>query len=155
MHEDAGDEAVKKILLGLFTEMFILEHLVRNRTQKYEADGSTARQFGVINYFTRSNRGPDTLGAMAFAFEEEPGYTADKLAECEALGFVTLDPPGGRGEETVVSITPAAREHLARKLGEMTPEFREAVTDIPLERLETAFETLRDIRLTLDNLPDR
>jgi hypothetical protein len=30
-----------------------------------------------------------------------------------------------------------------------------AVAEIPREDLETTFKTLRNIRLTLDNLPDR
>ena len=52
-------------------------------------------------------------------------------------------------------ISEAGRESHTRVVTQMAPVIRSAVAEILPENLEITFRTLREIRLTLDNLPDR
>lgn len=142
-------------LLGLFTEIAIIEHLARTRLERGASDGMTTGHFGILNYFIRNHHGPDTIGGVAWAFQEDEAYTADKFATLEAAGFVTVDPPGSRDATASVNVTEAGRIAQAQKVESMAPDFEALVSEIPLDDLETTVRTLREIRLTLDHLPDR
>jgi hypothetical protein len=52
-------------------------------------------------------------------------------------------------------ITDLGREMHGQVVAKIAPTIEMAVAEIPREALETTFKTLREIRLTLDNLPDR
>ncbi len=142
-------------LLGLFTEIAIIEHLTRTRLEREDSDPMGAGHFGILNYFIRNHHGPDTIGGIAWAFQEDESYTADKIATLEALGFVSVAPAGSRDSTANVEVTDAGRTAQTEKIESIAPEFELLVAEIPQTDLETTLRTLRDIRLTLDNLPDR
>ena len=142
-------------LLGLFTEIAIIEHLTRTRLERSNSDTMTAGHFGILNYFIRNHHGPDTIGGIAWAFQEDESYTADKIATLEVAGFVTVTPSGSRDAAASVNVTETGRIAQSEKLDAMGPEFEGLVAEIPREDLVTALRTLQEIRLTLDHLPDR
>ncbi len=150
-----NDDALKETLLGLFTECAIIEHLVRNRAERYYADGMSTAAFGIVNYFIRNHNGPDTIAGIAFSFQEDQAYTSEKVAALEADAMVTVDPPGSRAPDAVVTLTQKARDLQQRKLEEMHPDFSDLVAEIPFDALKATHATLLELRLTLDNLPDR
>ena len=55
----------------------------------------------------------------------------------------------------MVEITDVGREAHSQIVARVAPDMMMAVAEIPREDLEITFKTLRNIRLTLDNLPDR
>lgn len=146
---------MEETLLGLFTEIAIIEHLARTRIERSTNDPTGAGQFGILNYFMRSHRGPDTIGGIAWAFQEDETHTADKIAALELKGFVTVDPKGSRDASAVVFITDEGRAAQEEKVQSIAPEFEPLVAEIPFEDLQTTVRTLREIRLTMDHLPDR
>lgn len=146
---------MEETLLGLFTEIAIIEHLARTRIERSSNDPAGAGQFGILNYFIRSHRGPDTIGGIAWAFQEDESHTADKIAALEGKGFVTVDPKGSRDVSAVVFITDAGRAAQEEKVQSIAPDFEPLVAEIPVADLETTVRTLREIRLTMDHLPDR
>lgn len=146
---------MQEVLVGLFTEIAIIEHLARTRIERISDEPLAAGQFGVLNYFQRNHHGPDTIGGIAWAFQEDEAHTADKVQKLEAKGFVTVDPPASRDRSAVVFITDEGRMAQDEKLRSIAPEFEGLVSEIPEDDLETTVRTLREIRLTLDNLPDR
>lgn len=146
---------MEETLLGLFTEIAIIEHLARTRIERSTNDPTGAGQFGILNYFLRNHQGPDTISGIAWSFQEDESHTADKVIALEAKGYVTIDPSGSREGTATVFITPAGRAAQEEKVQSMAPEFEPLVSEIPFADLETTVRTLREIRLTMDHLPDR
>jgi DNA-binding MarR family transcriptional regulator len=142
-------------LLGLFTEIAIIEHLARTRIERTSDDPAEAGQFGILNYFHRTHPDPDTIGGIAWSFQEEESHTADKVASLEAKGYVTVTPAGSRDASAIVFVTESGRQAQEEKVQSMAPDFEHLVAEIPSEDLEITVRTLREIRLTLDHLPDR
>ena len=144
----------RETLLGLFTEIAILEHLARTRVDRKFPDGMSAHQFGILNYFIRNHPGPDSVAGIAWAFQEEESYTLDAVKRLHQMGYISLV-PGLDERDSMVDVTDAGRKAAADQLDKMGPEFQSLVAEIPWEDLETAHRVLHEIRLVMDNLPDR
>jgi DNA-binding MarR family transcriptional regulator len=143
-----------KILPGLFTEIAILEHLTRTRFERKATNGLTVRQFGLLNYFVRTHPGSDSVAGIAWAFQHEEAETLETVNAMAALGFVDVT-QGINPRDSVVDITPAGRLAQREQLTQIGPEIGDLVSEIPEQDLETAHRVLREIRLVMDNLPDR
>lgn len=148
-------EDMRDVLLGLFTETAILEHLMRSRGEGSLSDGLTPGYFGVLNYFVINHPDPDRVSSIAWCFQEEEDYTLSKVTALAELGLVKAEPVDGSNSDPLVSLTQAGREAHAESLNRMAPDIESAVSEISEDDLRTTFRTLREIRLTLDNLPDR
>jgi DNA-binding MarR family transcriptional regulator len=148
-------EDLQETLLGLFTEVAVLEHLVRTREEKHAEDDLTMGDFGVLNYFMVNHPDPDSVAGIAWCFQEEEAYTRAKIEGLASRNLVTLSPDVVDNSDAMVEITDAGREAHAQIVARVAPDMMMAVAEIPREDLETTFKTLRNIRLTLDNLPDR
>jgi DNA-binding MarR family transcriptional regulator len=148
-------EDMQETLLGLFTEVAILEHLVRTREERVAADDLSTGDFGVLNYFILNHPSPDSVAGIAWCFQEAEAYTRAKIEGLALRDLVTLSPDTSDNNEAMVMITDLGREAHSQIVAKIAPDIEMAVADIPREALETTFKTLREIRLTLDNLPDR
>jgi DNA-binding MarR family transcriptional regulator len=142
-------------LLGLFTEIAVLEHLVRSREERFAEDDLTMGDFGVLNYFMVNHTFPDSVAGIAWCFQEEEPYTRAKIEGLAGRDLVTIDPPEADNNIALVMITDLGREAHALIVDRVAPTIKMAVAEIPREELDITFKTLRNIRLTLDNLPDR
>ena len=148
-------EDLQETLLGLFTEIAVLEHLVRVREERHAEDDLTMGDFGVLNYFMVNHPDPDSVAGIAWCFQEEEAYTRAKIEGLALRDLVTISPDDADNGAAMVAITDIGREAHAQIVARVAPDIEMAVAEIPREDLETTFKTLRNIRLTLDNLPDR
>lgn len=148
-------EDLQETLLGLFTEVAVLEHLVRTREEKHAEDDLTLGDFGVLNYFVVNHPDPDSVAGIAWCFQEDEAYTRAKIEGLASRDLVTISPEVADNGIAMVEITDIGREAHAQIVARVAPDMMMAVAEIPREDLETTFKTLRNIRLTLDNLPDR
>ena len=146
---------VTETLLGLFTEIAVLEHLVRAREERIAQDDLTTGDFGILNYFTVNHPSPDSVAGIALSFQEEEPYTRAKINGLASRDLVTIVPDTSDNLAAMVMITDLGREAHSAIVDRMSPLIKMAVAEIPREDLNTTFRTLRNIRLTLDNLPDR
>ena len=55
----------------------------------------------------------------------------------------------------MVDVTEAGRAAQEEQLNRMGPDFEQLVAEILAEDLQTAHRVLHEIRLVMDNLPDR
>lgn len=147
-------EDIQDTLLGLFTEIAILEHLVRSREENFAADDLSTGDFGVLNYFILNHPSPDSIAGIAWCFQEAEAYTRAKVEGLALRDLVTLSPESSN-DDAMVMITDLGRETHSQIVAKIAPAIEMAVAEIPREALEMTFKTLREIRLTLDNLPDR
>ncbi len=148
-------EDMQETLVGLFTEVAILEHLVRVREERLASDLLSVGDFGVLNYFMVNHPSPDTVAGIAWSFQEEEAYTRAKVDDLVMRGLVSITPQTDDNALAMVMITDEGRSVRDGVIDRLAPDITMAVGEIPREALETTFKTLRDIRLTLDNLPDR
>ncbi len=144
----------RETLVGLFTEIAIIEHLLRTRMEKSHPDGLISAHFGILNYFVRNHEGPDTVSGIAWSFQDPEEVVRDRVEQMAEMGYLYITPAVGNGE-ALVSVTADGRAALEESLDRVGPEITELVSEISNDDLDRTFQTLREIRLTLDNLPDR
>lgn len=148
---DSSDPTTRTMLLDLFTEIAILEHLVRERFNPVAGE-LDAQQFGVLNYLVRQRRSSEKLGMLAWCFQVE---VAPMLASVEALAgrkFVEIDWVDG---DRCIFVTDAGRARHERFVTESAPDIVDILADFDPEQLRITAETLKELRRTFDNLPDR
>lgn len=148
-------EHMQETLVGLFTEIAILEHLVRVREERMAADLMTVGDFGLLNYFMANHPSPDSVSGIAWSFQEEESYTRAKVDDLAARGLLSITSPSEDNLDTTVMITDEGRALRDQVVDRMAPDITMAVAEISEAALTSTLKTLRDIRLTLDNLPDR
>ena len=146
---DDVDPAYKQLTLDLFTEIAILEHLVRNREP--EINGLTAAQFGILNYFCRLNHREARISLLAWSFQESEARIAELVDSLRANGLVTASDDN----DACIRVSEAGHARHQETIAMMAPDFLPIVQDIPREDLEVTVRTLMELRRTMDNLPDR
>ncbi len=152
MQPDMINDETRSTLLGLFTEIARVEHLMRTRLERIANQELTAAQFGVLNHFILQKKTEDREAAVAWAFQDDPAYMAkkiDSLAEAQLIDVEESAP------DRLVKINDAGRAAHARSLARIQPEVAPLVEGLELDDLKTSLATLREMRRTLDNLPDR
>lgn len=142
----------EKLLLDLFTEIAVVEHLVRNHMGTIETHGLTAGQFGALNYFIRNNRLQERKSVLAWVFQVSVEDMETHLRALEARGFIGRV---GDGDDQVIGITAAGRSAHADSVRAMAPEIEPLMAEFADEDLEKTVEVLQEIRRVFDNLPER
>ncbi len=145
----------EKTVLNLFTEIAMVEHLLRNRYDKATPAGMTTGQFGVLTHFIRNGKSRERMSLLAWAFQDDDAYMAQKVKALADRDMVRTTPVDGADGDLWVDITDDGREAHARALDEIGPEVAQFIEGIEPAELDTALRVIRDIRRTLDNLPDR
>jgi DNA-binding MarR family transcriptional regulator len=142
----------EKLLLDLFTEIAVVEHLVRNHMGTIEATGLNAGQFGALNYFVRNNREQERKSILAWMFQVTVDEMDVHLRELEQLGLIGRI---GEGDDQIIGITAAGRSAHAESVATMAPEIEPLMSEFPDEDLEKTVQVLQEIRRVFDNLPER
>jgi hypothetical protein len=145
---DRNDRAM---LLDLFTEIAILEHLVRERFNPKTGE-LTPQQFGILNYFTRQRKTEEKLRTLAWCFQIDDALALESAQTLAALRYVEIDWVNG---ERCVFITPAGQSRHEQFIIAVAPDVIEITADFDPEHLRITTETLKELRRTFDNLPDR
>jgi DNA-binding MarR family transcriptional regulator len=145
---------IRETLVGLFTELAIVEHLTRTRVERQFPNGLEAAHFGILNYFIRNHPGPDTVAGIAWSFQEDEARVAGQVQTLADLGYVSIV-RGLNPSDSVVSVTDLGRTMQSQHIDQLGPDFEQLVSEIPLEELHIAHRVLHEIRLVMDNLPDR
>jgi DNA-binding MarR family transcriptional regulator len=142
----------EKLLLDLFTEIAVVEHLVRNHLGTIELTGLTAGQFGALNYFIRNSREQERKAILAWMFQvsvEDMDMHLDALEQRGLIGRI------GEGDDQIIGITAAGRSAHADSVRAMAPEVEPLMSEFATEDLEKTVEVLQEIRRIFDNLPER
>ncbi len=148
---DSEDPATRAMLLDIFTDIAILEHLTRERFNP-AAGELDARQFGVINYLVRQKKSSETLSTLAWCFQVEPSDMDETVERLAALGLLRVDL---LANDRCVFLTPAGAARHEQFLSTVAPDVTELLSEFDPEALRITAETLKDLRRTFDNLPDR
>jgi DNA-binding MarR family transcriptional regulator len=151
----ADRDNMRRTILDLFSEIAIVRNLAGTRLEDAASSVVTQRQFGVLNRFVRNDWNSESETAIAWAFLEEPDYTAEKIDEMVALGHLTVEPNPEVAGDRIVTITEKGRLTHSASLDAMSPAVMPLFEGIDMADVETTICVLRELRRTLDNLPDR
>jgi len=149
--DEAGTPEVRAMLVDLFTEIAVLEHLLRFRFEPAIDDDLSAADFGVINYFCRLKKSEERVASLAWSFQVDVAAMRATVAGLAARGLVTIDD----ADNPCVRITDAGRETHIRQIDTMAPDILAVMAEISLDDARVTTATLKEIRRTFDNLPDR
>ena len=149
--ELALDPAERAVLLDLFTEIAVLEHIMRNRLKPDYAGVFTPAEFGLLNYFCRNNRVEDRLSHVALSFEVDEAEARLPLVALVVRGWLTADSDA----DPCIRLTSGGRQVHDAMVIQMAPEIQEIVGEIDPEQLRITAATLKEIRRTAANLPPR
>ena len=142
----------EKLLLDLFTEIAVVEHLVRNHMGTIEGTGLNAGQFGALNYFIRNNRHQERKSVLAWLFQVTVEEMDVHLTALEQRGFIGRI---GEGDEQLIGITAAGRSAHSDSIAAMAPDIKPLMAEFEDEDLAKTVEVLQEIRRVFDNLPER
>lgn len=145
----------EKTVLNLFTEIAMIEHLLRNRYDKATPAGMTTRQFGVLTHFIRNGKSRERLSLLAWAFQDDEAYMSEKVSALVERDLLMTTPVEGSDGDLWVDITEEGRAAHALALDAIGPEVAQLIEGIEMAELDTSLRVIREIRRTLDNLPDR
>jgi DNA-binding MarR family transcriptional regulator len=148
---DSNDPATKGMLLDLFTDIAILEHLVRERFNPLAGE-IDAQQFGVLNYLVRQKKSSEKLSTLAWCFQVETPAMAATVEALSKLKYVEIDWLDG---DRCVFLTGAGTGRHEKFLSTVAPDVAELMSEFDPEALRITAETLKELRRTFDNLPDR
>ncbi len=146
------DESTKDLYLDLFTEIAIIEHLVRQRFEPALLADLAAADFGVLNHFVRLDKATEKLKTLAWCFQVEISAMRATVSALAARRFLEVDWVDGH---ECVFLTEAGRAKHAEAVADMAPDILEIMSEFKLGDLKITATTLREIRRTFDNLPDR
>ena len=148
---DSDDPTTRAMLLDMFTDIAILDHLTRERFNPAARD-LDARQFGVINYLVRQKKSSEKLSMLAWCFQVDvPSMTAT-VEELAGRKLVEID---WVESERCIFLTPAGTARHEDFMETVAPDVTELLSEFDTDALRTTAETLKELRRTLDNLPDR
>lgn len=148
---DSDDPATRAMLLDMFTDIAILEHLTRERFNPAARD-LDARQFGVINYLVRQKKSSEKLSMLAWCFQVDVPSMTNTVEELAGRKLVEVD---WVESERCVFLTPAGTARHEEFMETVAPDVTELLSEFDPHALRMTAETLKELRRTLDNLPDR
>lgn len=133
----------------LFSEILIIDQLVRARLSRVLPKGMELNHFMVLNQLAhvRTERTPAQLARLLHVTK---GAMTNTLGKLEAAGHVHIRPDWEDARRKMVVISPAGRLARDQALGAMTPLLEEVVGDVGADRAQAALPILRALRLRLE-----
>jgi hypothetical protein len=141
-------------VLSLFTEIARIEPRIESRISNSRPAGLTENSFVILNHLGRVANGGDTRGGLSWTLESLDGDMDAELEPLIAAGLVEIAAGAGPAADQL-TLTPEGLRTYEAAVVALSPEFEQIMAGIDIESIESAMTTLREIRRTLDNLPDR
>lgn len=137
-------------LTDFFTDIAIIEQLVRTLRERRLPPGLSTAGFGLINHMVRTGQETASPAALARALQVTRGAVTGVLHKLTAEGFVTLepDPKDGRGKK--VRITPAGLAARETALASLAPLVARFEAEIDVEAIRRVHPVIRAVRDYLD-----
>ncbi len=141
-------------VVDLFTEVGRIEPLIRTRINASRPAGLDENRFIILNLLGRTRGLGETRSALGWSLDMLDGEFDGTLKQLVDAGLVSVD-PAADDQDDRLNLTPQGEQAIETAVQSLSPDFEQLLSGISVETLEGAMETLREIRRTLDNLPDR
>ncbi len=133
------------LAVALFSEIFTVDQLARNRVSKALPKGMELSQFSVLNHLARTNE-ERTPAQLAQAFHVTRGAMTNTLSKLEWAGHVHIRPDWDDARRKFVSISPSGRSARNAAIAAVSPIIADVVEEIGPERVRQALPVLRELR---------
>jgi DNA-binding MarR family transcriptional regulator len=132
----------------LFSEIFTVDQLARNRISRALPKGMELSHFSVMNHLARTGeeRSPAQLAAL---FHVTRGAMTNTLSKLEWAGYIHIRPDWEDARRKLVGLSPAGRVALDQAMAGLTPIIAEVVNNIGPEKVRAALPILRELRAKL------
>ncbi|WP_116084772.1 MarR family winged helix-turn-helix transcriptional regulator [Tropicimonas sp. IMCC34011] len=138
-------ERTDSLAVALFSEIFTVDQLARNRLSRAMPRGMELSHFAVLNHLARleEERSPAQL---AQSFQLTRAAMSNTLAKLEWAGHIHVRPDWEDARRKRVSVSPAGRKARDAALQAIAPIVAQVVEEIGPERVRTALPVLRELR---------
>ncbi|MFD0982183.1 MULTISPECIES: MarR family winged helix-turn-helix transcriptional regulator [Tropicimonas] len=133
------------LAVALFSEIFTIDQLARNRLTKALPKGMELSQFSVLNHLARLNE-ERTPAQLAQSFHLTRGAMTNTLNKLEWAGHVHIRPDWDDARRKFVSISPSGRAARDAAIAALAPIIGEVIREIGPERVRQALPVLRELR---------
>jgi DNA-binding MarR family transcriptional regulator len=134
----------------LFNEIGIIDQLAGASLERALPKGMTRAQFTVLNHFVRLGHHERSPAQLASAFQITRPTMTSTLARMERAGLVAIRPDPGDGRAKLVALTEKGRTMRETCLHAISDLLPKAVAVIGNAQLPPLVETLRTLRIALD-----
>ena len=143
-------DAPQPDLTDFFTDIAIIDQLVRTLRERRLPPGLSTAGFGLITHMVRTGQETASPAALARALQVTRGAVTGVLHKLTAEGFVTLepDPTDGRGKK--VRITPAGMAAREAALASVAPLAARFEVEMDVEAIRRIHPVIREVRDYLD-----
>ncbi len=135
-------------VVELFTETSILGRLIGTRIDAQSPAGLNECTLAVLMILGRQ----ETLGSLRqtviWTLEDQHNDVRDQIDDLTGSGLIHCD------DADMLFLTKGGRAAKDDAIRLLIPQFEPALQGVSVDALEHAMVTLREIRRTLDNLPD-
>jgi hypothetical protein len=146
------DEETTILFRDLFLEVAIVEHLVRSRADKLPKLQLPVGQLGVLTYFERNACESEQEDMLAWSFQDADDVMAAKVDALVALGHLISE---GERPKRKLTITPSGQLARLAAFQMVRDEIAPLTEGVDPADAKTALNVLRELRRTMDNMPDR
>ncbi|MEM1101380.1 MAG: MarR family winged helix-turn-helix transcriptional regulator [Pseudomonadota bacterium] len=131
--------------VAVFSEILVIDQMVRNRVTKALPKGMELSHFSVLNHLARA-QGERTPAQLAKTFHVTRGAMTNTLARLEWAGFVHIRPDWEDARRKMVAISPAGRAARDSAMSAIGPIISEAVGHAGTEEVRRLLPVLREMR---------
>jgi len=135
--------------IQVFTEIGIIEHLMRSAVAKSLPSGMTYSQWEVLVHFSRTGDG-ETPAQLARALQVTKGAITNTLQRMQALDLVEISADAQDGRKKRIKVTRRGATCYAEMLRMVRPHLDQLRGGFTDAEFETALPFLRALRIWLD-----
>jgi DNA-binding MarR family transcriptional regulator len=143
----------EEIVVDLFSEVSILEPLINQQIERDKPEGFGEVAMAILITLSRLGDVGIARGALIWELEDSNDATAAEIDALIARGLIVVS-PADQPERQKLVLSNDGRLAMAAAVRALLPRFKPALEGLSIEAMIQATETLREIRRTLDNLPD-
>lgn len=135
----------QSLAIGLFSEVFASDQLLRNQLSRIMPRGMELSHFSVLNHLAR-HEGERSPAELARIFGVTRGAMTNTLSKLEASGYVHIRPDWEDARRKMVAISPSGKSALDAAISAITPIMQRVVQDLGEEKVRAAIPILRELR---------
>lgn len=139
-------ERTDSLAVAMFSEIFMIDQLARNRLSRALPKGMELSHFSVLNHLARAG-GDRTPAQLAKAFHLTRGAMTNTLSKLERAGHVHVRPDWDDARRKLVSLSPSGRAATEAALAAIGPVIAEVVAEVGAEKVRAALPVLREVRV--------
>jgi hypothetical protein len=143
----------EEIVVDLFSEVSILEPLINQQIERDRPEGFGEAAFAILVTLSRLGDVGMARDALIWELEDSNPTIAAEIEALVARDLITVAPKG-TADSPQLFVSEKGRSTMASAVQALLPRFKPALEGLSTEAMIQATDTLREIRRTLDNLPD-